>query len=96
MRQPEQQALMERMFAMYQEVLEESWVYQEIKGQGLSQGEQRALLAIVQKKFPDILPAAQQLVSNVTDTSQLERLIADKSVAQTSQEALRVLRSVRS
>ncbi len=62
--------------------------------EGLSQGEQRALLAIVQKRFPDILTSAQQLISKVTDTSQLENLIADLSVAQTSQEALKVLRSL--
>lgn len=99
MKLPTQQEMLRRMFAMYRDTLEDSWVYQEIlregqeKGlnQGLSLGEQRALLAIIQKRFPDIVPFVRQQISGMTDTNLLESLIADISVAQTSQEALEVL-----
>ena len=88
---------------MYRDILEDSWVYQEIlkegleKGvnqgleQGLANGEQRAFLAIIQKRFPDIVPFVRQQISGVTDTNLLESLIAEVSVVQTSQEALEVL-----
>lgn len=123
MRQPAQQEMLERMFAMYQDALEDSWVYQEIlrrgveqgmnqglekglsqglekglnqgleKGlsQGLSNGEQRALLAIIQKRYPEIWQTATRLVSRVTDTALLENVIAELSVTQTVQEAMKVL-----
>ena len=49
------------------------------------------MLAIIQKRFPDIVPFVRQQISGVADTNLLESLIADVSVAQTSQEALEVL-----
>jgi predicted transposase YdaD len=99
MKQPAQQDMLRRMFAMYRDIIEESWVYQEIlkeglekgENQGLALGEQRALLAIIQKRFPDIVQTVRQQISGVTDATLLESLIADVSVAQTSQEALKVL-----
>jgi len=105
------QETLERMFAMYQSILEDSWVYQEImqrgiekgiekgidKGldKGLTQGEQRALLAMIQKRFPDILETARELVSGITNAGMLENLVGEISIAQNSQEALRAIRAVR-
>ena len=105
------QETLERMFAMYQSILEDSWVYQEImqrgiekgiekgidKGldKGLTQGEQRALLAMIQKRFPDILETARELVSGITNAGTLEELVGEISIAQNSQEALRAIRAVR-
>ena len=63
--------------------------------QGLALGEQRALLAIIQKRFPEIVPSVRQRISGVTDTNLLENLIADVSVAQTAQEALEVLSALK-
>lgn len=91
MKQPTQQEMLMSMFAMYRDILEDSWVYQEILKEGLDKGEQRVLLAILQKRFPDIVPFVRQRISGITDTNLLESLIADVSVAQTSQEALEVL-----
>lgn len=103
MKQPMQQEMLRRMFAMYRDILEESWVYQEIlregreKGltegleKGQATGEQRALLALIQKRFPDILQVATKRISVITDTFRLEKLIGELSVAQTSEEALQML-----
>jgi predicted transposase YdaD len=104
-----QQELLERMFAMYKDILEESWVYQELiqrgmekglvqgleKGldQGLALGERRALLAIIQKRFPDILGTARELISKITDAGKLETLIGEVSVAPNAQEVLQMLRN---
>lgn len=93
------QETLERMFAMYQSILEDSWVYQEIMQRGMdkgfAQGERRALLAMIQKRFPDILGTARELVSGITNAGALENLIGEISVAQNSQEALQALRAVR-
>lgn len=101
------QETLERIFAMYQSILEDSWVYQEImqrgiekgieKGldKGLAQGEQRALLAMIQKRFPDILETARELVGGITNAGTLENLVMEVSIAQNSQEALRAIRAVR-
>ena|GEM_PF-1513178 len=103
-----EQETLERMFAMYQSILEDSWVYQEIMQQGmekgiekgldkgLAQGEQRALLAIIQKRFPDILEIARELINGITNAGTLENLVVEVSVAQNSQEALQALRATRS
>ena len=101
-RRPEK-AVIERMFEMYREILEDSWVYQKIKKQakaegkaegkmeGLAQGEQRVLLAIIQRRFPDILGTAGKLIAEITDAKVLEDLAVAVSVAQTPQEALQAL-----
>ncbi len=103
-----EQETLERMFAMYQSILEDSWVYQEIMQQGmekgiekgldkgLAQGEQRALLAIIQKRFPDILEIARELINGITNAGTLENLVVEVSIAQNSQEALQALRATRS
>jgi predicted transposase YdaD len=103
MRNKIDQEALERMFAMYQDIIQESWVYQQIVeqgiekgieqgiGTGLMQGEQRALFTIIEKRFPEIADSARQLVGNITDASRLETLIGELSVAQTAQEALGIL-----
>ncbi len=104
-----QQELLERMFAMYKDIVEESWVYQQIvqrglekgleqgleKGleQGLGLGEQRALLAIIQRRFPAILQTAKELIDGITDADTLEQLVGEVSVAQNAQDVLHILRA---
>ena len=94
---------------MYKDVLEESWVYQQIMQRGVeqglvqglekgldrgqTQGEQRALLAIIQKRFPDILEAAREHISKITDAGKLENLVGEVSIAQDAQEVLQMLRT---
>ncbi len=118
MKQPAQQEMLRRMFAMYRDILEESWAYQEIlreghekgltegleKGleKGLNQGlergrsfgEMRALLTIIEKRFPELLQPFKERIEGVTDTPLLERLIGDVSVAQTIEEARQTLNTL--
>jgi len=61
------------------------------KMEGLAQGEQRVLLAIIQRRFPDIRETASKLIVGITDTKVLEDLAVSVSVAQTPQEALQAL-----
>ena len=94
---------------MYKDIVEESWVYKQIvqrgleqgleKGleqgleQGLGLGEQRALLAIIQRRFPDILKTARGLINEITDAATLEKLVGEVSVAQNAQDVLHILRA---
>jgi len=94
MKRKDQQELLERMFAMYKDIVEESWVYQKIMQQGLGLGEQRALLAIIQKRFPNIAETAKELIDAIPSPDKLETLIGEVSVAQNSQEVLRLLRGL--
>ena len=102
MKRKDQQELLERMFAMYKDIVEESWVYQKIMQQGLEKGleqglgigERRALLAIIQKRFPDIAETAKQLIDENASPNKLETLIGEVSVAQNSQEVLHILREL--
>ena len=77
---------------MYKDIVEESWVYQKIMQQGLGLGERRALLAIVQKRFPNIAETAKELIDAISSPDTLETLIGEVSVAQSSQEVLQLLR----
>lgn len=88
---------------MYKDIVGESWVYQKIiqqgreqgleKGlkQGLGLGERRALLAIVQRRFPNIAETAKELIDAISSADELETLIGEVSIAQTSQEVLYLL-----
>lgn len=111
MRRRPEKAAIERMFEMYREILEDSWVYQKVKKQakaegrkegkaegkaegkreGLAQGEQRVLLAIIQRRFPDIQETAEKMIVGITDAKVLEDLAVTISVAQTPREALQAL-----
>ena len=93
MKRQDQQELLERMFAMYKDIVEESWVYQKIMEQGLGLGERRALVAIVQKRFPNIAETAKELIETIASPDTLETLIGEVSVAQSSQEVLHLLHS---
>ncbi|MGI9060251.1 MAG: Rpn family recombination-promoting nuclease/putative transposase [Ktedonobacteraceae bacterium] len=105
MKHKDQQELLERLFAMYKDIVEESWVYQQIAQRGLEQGlekgleqglglgEQRALVAIIQRRFPAILQTAKDLIDGITDADTLERLVVEVSVAQNAQDVLHILRA---
>src|SRR5581483_11510476 len=84
MKHKSQQDLLERLFAMYKDIVEESWVYQQIVQRGLEKGlglgEQRALVAIIQRRFPDIVPTAKELIDGITDADTLEKLVGEVSV----------------
>jgi predicted transposase YdaD len=105
-RKPEK-AEIERIFEMYRDILEDSWVYQEVKQQAIAEGKaewkaegkaegrieigQRILLAVIQRRFPDILGNASKLIVGITDATVLEEVAVTINVAQTPQEAMQAL-----
>ncbi|MEO8953062.1 MAG: hypothetical protein ABI396_14255 [Ktedonobacteraceae bacterium] len=100
----------QRRFRMYQDVLRESWVYQEIgqeyleKGleQGLEQGRKQGieqalhqtLLIYVETRFPQLVVLAQQQIGFITDVALLNQIMSTLFTLQTTEEVERYLRKL--
>src|SRR5579872_4852654 len=85
-----------RRFTMLSEdILEDSWGYQELTAKalqkGLHQGElqarRSAVLDIVQERFPLLVTLVSSYIQNIDDTTLLRRLNVKLGAAQTVQEA---------
>jgi hypothetical protein len=86
----EDQAWIERIFAMFNDPLAETPTYQRLvkqgRDEGLQQGMQRAVLDVIELKFPSLAPLAQQKVPRTTKPDALELLL--KAVVATPEEAV--------
>jgi hypothetical protein len=89
---------LKRRFAMYKDILEDSWVYQEIIQKGVKeerqqelQRQRRALLTIVERRFPEVVDLTRKQSDSVEDPEVLQNLIVNISLAQNVQEALQAL-----
>lgn len=80
---------------MFQDILRESPIYQEIVEQGLEkgkiQGQREMLLDLVQMRFPELLTLAKQQTDGITDSGVLPSLNHKLFAAQTVEEARQVL-----
>lgn len=84
-----------RRFHMFEEMIRDTWVYEEIgqerfkKGelQGELQGLREAVLEIARERFPEIEALTKEQVEAVTTASVLLRLIGNMSKAPTTKEA---------
>jgi predicted transposase YdaD len=82
-----------RRFSMFQDILRESSVYQEIVEKGI-QGQQEMLLAFVQMRFPELLALAKQQTEGITDPDLLPSVSHKLLAAQTLEESRRILLSI--
>jgi|SRR3989442_1680483 len=87
-----------RSFAMYRDIIEESWVYQENIQKGVEkerqqdlQRQRQTLLTIVQRRFPEIIDFTKKQTDALEDPELLQNLIVQISLAQNVQEALLAL-----
>src|SRR5437588_3971017 len=88
-KEDEREWLIER-FAMYQDILQESWVYQEILQEGREQGLQalrQTLMSLMEMRFPALAPLAKQQTSTIKDPSVLQSVIVKLFAVQTAEEA---------
>jgi predicted transposase YdaD len=98
---PEQEWFRKR-FSMFQDILQESWVYREIgqqfHEQGLEEGrlqEQREMLRdFLQLRFPETLVLANQQTKNIKDPEVLRTVLTKLFTAQTAEEAKQILLDV--
>ena len=91
-----------KRFSMYQDVLRESWVYQEIgqeffeKGQEEErqrrlQGQREILMSFVQAHFPEITALAQQQADSITDPEILQNIVIKLLATQRLDQAKQML-----
>ncbi len=89
------------------DILEDSWAYQEMlakgmekgmeKGlqqglqQGLEKGLKEAIMDVVRARFPEIAERARQRVDSIEDLDSLRRLNVKLSIAKDAQEAEQAL-----
>jgi hypothetical protein len=99
-----------KRFSMFQDILEESWVYQEIIEQGLEkgrvegkeigrvegsvQGQRQALMDFLQTRFPEVLVLATQQTNSIKNAEVLRTLSTKLFAAQTAEEAKQILLDV--
>jgi predicted transposase YdaD len=98
-------AWFKRSFAMLEDILEESWTYQEMIKKGLEKGreeerqqrvqEQReTLLSFVQMRFPELTLIAKQQISTINDPGTLHNLLIKLFAVETAEEARQVVMEV--
>jgi hypothetical protein len=106
---PEREAF-RRRFSMFQDILEESWVYQEIVEQGIEKGRKegkeigreegtvqerrQALMDFLQTRFPEVLVVAAQQTNSINNPEVLRTLSTKLFAAQTAEEARLILLDV--
>jgi predicted transposase YdaD len=91
---------------MYQDVLRDSWVYQEIgqeylekgleKGrqQGIEQALHQTLMIYVETRFPQLVVLAQQQTGFIADVAVLNQIMSTLFALQTSEEVEQYLRKL--
>ena len=84
-------AWLERRFAVYNDILEESWVYQETKLEGKLEALQKTVLNLVQAHFPQALSLTKTQIDGIKDEVVLQNLILQISFAQKNGDVLRAL-----
>jgi predicted transposase YdaD len=95
-----------RVFAILEDILEESWTYKEIIKKGMQKGlekgreeerlqwiheQQETLLSFVQMRFPELVSLAKQQTAPIKDPKVLHKLIVQLFGVQTAEEAKRAL-----
>ena len=87
-----------RGFSMFQDILSESWVYQELVEQGVEkerqqelQRQRQTIVGFVQRRFPEISALAEQQTAKITDPEMLQTVILKLLDAQTIEEARQIL-----
>ena len=82
-----------RRFSMFQDILRESSVYQEIVEKRI-QGQREMVLGFVQMRFPELLALAKQQTEGITDPDFLPSVSNKLLAARTLEEARKVLLSI--
>src|SRR5437660_256 len=88
----DKQWLKER-FRKVQDIIEDSWVYQETIEKGGQQALQTAAISIVVARFPELEQFAREIITTIGDQSRLQTLIVELSVASSQEHAKQLLLS---
>ena len=91
-----------RSFAMFKDIIEESWTYQEIISKGREkereanrqewlQIQRNGLISVVQVRFPDLLADASERANRAEDPHVLQDIVLKVALAQNGEEAKKLL-----
>lgn len=84
---------------MFHDILESSWSYQEMIQKGIDQGELKTLRSVlirfVEKRFPTLLPLAQQQATNLNNLVILNTAVDKLLSAQTLEQAQQILTDIK-
>jgi predicted transposase YdaD len=101
-----EKAQFKRRFLMFQDIMKDSWVYQEIvqeseergRGEGQAKGQakgiqshRQAIVDIVSKRFPLLNQLASQQAARMTDLDALRMLIVNISITDSEEVMYRLL-----
>jgi hypothetical protein len=93
----DQQWLKERFHKM-QDILEGSWVYQEMTAKSLEKGRQQGLqqaaISIVAARFPALEQLAKAIIATISDLIRLEVLIVELSTSSSQEQTKQLLLSL--
>jgi len=84
-------AWLERRFAMYKDILEDSWVYRETKLKVELATLRKSIINFVQARFPAMLDITKQKIDVIEDEDALQRLLLQIGLSQNIEEALQAL-----
>ena len=94
----DEQLWLKERFKRMEDILEESWAYQEMvqKGvaKGLEQGKkdvEQIVIRFVELHFPDLVPLARQQATQTATSQQLQELLDKLFVAHTDKQAKAIL-----
>ena len=76
---------------MYKDILEDSWVVQEERLEGELRGLHKALVKVVQARFPEIVDLTKKQIDGVVVSNSLQDLLVKISLARDVQEAVQAL-----
>ena len=87
-----------RRFAMLEDIIEQSWTYQEIISKGREkerqewlQRQRRGLISVVQARFPGLLADATERANRAEDPYVLQDIVLKVALAQNGEEAKNLL-----
>jgi len=91
---PEEQHWLIERFEMYEEELEESWVYQRILGKGLEKGLEagqreslrETFMGFLNARYPMLVDLAREQISGITDIKRLQEIVNKVFYLQTAGE----------
>jgi hypothetical protein len=81
-----------------QDIMEGSWVYQEMTAKSLEKGRQEGLqqaaIRIVAARFPKLEQLAKVIITTITDLDRLDVLIVELSVSSSQEQTKEILLSL--
>jgi hypothetical protein len=76
-----------RRFALYKDILEDSWVVQEERLEGELRGLHRVIVKVVQARFPEIVDLTKKQIEDVENPESLQDLLVKISLVQNVEDA---------